>query len=154
MIIKDEMPASRSSRATAQSQIRNAKKWISEEFQQALNRRVVNKDGESLTSIQQAVNLLVDDITNPDVDFYGRLAGLKFITEHLEGKASSMKDEETIDMPQFVICTAQTKTEEILKVAKDLQLENLPDYTDDSYESPVEVEISDEDGSNKQGFLG
>lgn len=81
----------------------DTKRWLSNEFYQALNRHTVTNDGDMITNAQAMVNGIIDMAVNPEKDDYVRLAASKFIIEHMEGKASAMTDEKHEDIPQIVI---------------------------------------------------
>lgn len=123
----------------------DTKRWISNEFYQALNRHVETESGMIVTYAQQMVQSVVEMATSPDKDDYVKLAASKFIIEHLEGKASAMQTEDKQEMPKLVICVQGTSTDEIREKAK--ELEGVEPKED------ILVEISDENGDNKEERL-
>lgn len=87
-----------------QKSMASSKRWISDQFYQALNRHMgVNDDGEDVTYAQKMIEGVVEMATDDERDDYVRLAATKFIIEHMEGKASTMKEESHEEMPQIVI---------------------------------------------------
>lgn len=143
-IISNATPK-KASPTTQNKSFKETKKWISEEFYQALNRHMVNDDGISVTYAQQMVASVVDMATNPEKDDYLRLAATKFITEHLEGKASTMTDDRHEEMPKLVICVQGTSPSDMAETVK--ELEGAEPKED------ILIEISDEDGSNSEACL-
>lgn len=87
-----------------QKSMASSKRWISDQFYQALNRHMgVNDDGEDITYAQKMVEGVVDMATDDERDDYVRLAATKFIVEHMEGKAGTIQEERHEEMPQIVI---------------------------------------------------
>lgn len=119
------------------------KRWISNEFYQALNEFTIMDNGMRVTKIQGAVRSVVDSMIDPEADPYYRLAALKFVTEHLEGKASAMKDETNEEMPKLVIAVDDSSASEIIKAAKEIEADN----------SGITATITDEDGSDPQEVI-
>ena len=123
------------------------KRWISNEFYHALNEFTELDDGSRVTKIQAAVRSVVDSMTDPEVDPYYRLAALKFVTEHIEGKASAMKEETHEEMPKFAIVVGDVAADKIKKAVDELN------PISEEAEQAFYAEISDEDGSNKQEVI-
>lgn len=124
----------------------DSKRWISNEFYQGLNRYVTLSDGSRVTYAQQMVMSVIDMATNPEKDDYVRLAATKFITEHLEGKASVMKDETHEEIPKFAIVVGDSTAEKIKQAVDNLNpasTEEIGGY----------VEIEDEDGKNREDLI-
>ena len=98
-------PKVRSQTAIApQKSMAASKRWISNQFYQALNRHMeTNEDGDSITYAQKMIEGVIDMATDDERDDYVRLAATKFIVEHMEGKAGTMQDETHEEMPQIVI---------------------------------------------------
>ena len=130
---------------SAKKSFRDTKKWLSEEFYQALNRHMTNDEGVSVTYAQQMISGVVDMATNPEKDDYVRLAATKFITEHLEGKAGTMTEDKHEEMPKLVICVQGTSPDELKHISEQ--------FEDAEPKEDVVVEISNEDGSDQETYL-
>lgn len=123
----------------------DTKRFISNEFYQALNRHMPLPDGRSVTYLQQAVAKIVDMATDPERDDYTSLAAAKFMFEHLEGKASTMKEDTHQEMPKLVICVGETKVDDVRKRIEDIEgAEPAED---------IAVEISNPDGSDSEEYI-
>ncbi len=123
----------------------DTKRFISQQFYQALNRHFTTDNGNYVTYLQQMVQNTIDMAVNPEKDDYVKLAATKFIVEHLEGKAGVMTDERHEEMPKLVICVNDTTNEEIKK--------NITELEGATPKEDIIVEISDKDGSNKEEYI-
>lgn len=123
----------------------DTKRFISQQFYQALNKHFATDDGNYITYLQQMVQNTIDMAVNPEKDDYVKLAATKFIVEHLEGKAGVMTEDRHEEMPKLVICVNDTTTEEIKK--------NIKNLDGAEPKEDIVVEISDQDGSNKEEYL-
>jgi len=123
------------------------KRWISNEFYRALNEYTELDDGSQVTKIQAAVKSVVDSMSDPETDPYYRLAALKFVTEHLEGKAAAMKEEQHEEMTKIAIVIGDADAKRITEAV------NKMNPAMEHEEVPVGVVVSDEDGSNGEELL-
>ena len=82
---------------------KDQKRWISNLFYQGLNRYCESGDGDQITKAQAMVEGTIDMAVNTENDPYLRLAAVKFITEHLEGKAGVVAEEKNEELPRLVV---------------------------------------------------
>lgn len=129
------------------------KKWISREFYQALNEFTELDDGSQVTKIQAAIRSVVDSMVDPECDPYYRLSALKFVTEHIEGKATAMKDEHHEDMPKFAIVVGDATASQIKKAVEKINPPEVPEEEYSQQEDDCYVSISNEDGSDKEELI-
>lgn len=145
-IITDNLPKKkREGEVQAPKSFKDAKRFISEQFYQALNKHTVDEKGNYVTKIQKIVTDTIDMATDTENDPYLRLAVLKFITEHLEGKATAMTDKESPELPKLVICVEGSDVETIKN--------NITNAEGAEPKEDILVEISDEDGSNSEEYI-
>lgn len=123
----------------------DTKRWISNMFYQELNRHMQTDEGEQITFAQEMVRDTVRMATDPEEDAYVKLATRKFIIEHMEGKAGTMADDKHEEMPKLVICVDDTSQELIRK--------SLAEVEGAEPEEDIVVEISDENGDNREGYI-
>lgn len=118
---------------------KDQKRWISNLFYQGLNKYIESEEGDQITKAQAMVEGTIDMAINPENDNYVRLAAVKFITEHLEGKAGVVAEEKNEELPRMVI--------NISKV-ENVQLPKAESLADAVPKDDIIVEISDE-GENE-----
>ena len=118
---------------------KDQKRWISNLFYQGLNKYIESEEGNQITKAQAMVEGTIDMAINPENDNYVRLAAVKFITEHLEGKAGVVAEEKNEELPRMVI--------NISKV-ENVQLPKAESFADAVPKDDIIVEISDE-GENE-----
>lgn len=129
------------------------KRWISREFYQALNEFTELDDGSQVTKVQAAVKSVVDSMLDPSADPYYRLSALKFVTEHIEGKAAAMKDEHHEEMPKFAIVVGDATASQIKKAVEKINPPEVPEEEYPQQEDDCYVSISNEDGSDKEELI-
>lgn len=114
---------------------KDQKRWISNLFYQGLNKYIESEEGDQITKAQAMVEDTIDMAINPENDNYVRLAAVKFITEHLEGKAGVVAEEKNEELPRMVI--------NISKI-ENVQLPKPESFADAVPKDDIIVEISDE----------
>ena len=124
---------------------KDQKRWISNLFYQGLNKYVTSEEGDQITNAQAMVEGTIDMAVNKENDPYLRLAAVKFITEHLEGKAATMTEDKHEEMPKLVICVQGTSPDELKHISEQ--------FEDAEPKEDVVVEISNEDGSDQETYL-
>lgn len=116
---------------------KDQKRWISNLFYQGLNKYVTSEEGDQITNAQAMVEGTIDMAVNKENDPYLRLAAVKFITEHLEGKAGVVAEEKNEELPRLVVNINNVETVSLADVNETIR--NVQPKDD------VIVEISDEE---------
>ena len=114
---------------------KDQKRWISNLFYQGLNKYVESSEGDQITKAQAMVEGTIDMAVNTENDPYVRLAAVKFITEHLEGKAGVVAEEKNEQLPRLVVN---------INNVENVQLPDASNFKDAVPKDDIVVEISDE----------
>ena len=121
------------------------KRWLSQLFFNELNQHAVDGSGAYKTNGQLMVENVIRLATDTEQDPYVQLAAAKFILDRMEGKAAAMQEDNHEEMPKLVICVGNATPEQMKKAVSDNEGAEP--------EEDVFVEISDEDGENKESAL-
>ncbi len=116
---------------------KDQKRWISNLFYQGLNKYIESEEGDQITKAQAMVEGTIDMAVNKENDPYLRLAAVKFITEHLEGKTGVVAEEKNEELPRLVVNINNVETVSLADVNETIKSVQPKD--------DVIVEISDEE---------